>query len=99
IGLAGETVAAGRESLGEHVRAAIPALLVEWRKLVESDPLLTANRALPRGKLEDHLPAWLESFARVLGASPGAAEPHDAEARDAEAHGVQRWQQGYDLHE
>ncbi|HZV92687.1 MAG TPA: HAMP domain-containing sensor histidine kinase, partial [Caldimonas sp.] len=50
----------------------------------------------------DHLPAWLDGLARALGAAPGGAEAvqaADRETRNAEAHGLQRWQQGYDLHE
>ena len=66
---------------------------------IAADPALTANRSLPRSQLEDHLPSWLESFAVVLGAPPGEPAAEAAESRDAEAHGVQRWQQGYDLHE
>lgn len=97
--MARQGVEAGREALGRHFRAAIPSLLVNWRKAVAADPQLTANRSLPRGQLEDHLPSWLESFAVVLGAPPGEPAADEAETRDAEAHGVQRWQQGYDLHE
>jgi signal transduction histidine kinase len=97
-GVAGEQ-AAGREALGRHFRAAIPKLLADWRSAVAADPQLTANRSLPRGQLVDHLPSWLESFAIVLGAPPGEPAAGSAESRDAEAHGVQRWQQGYDLHE
>jgi signal transduction histidine kinase len=80
------------------LRAAIPALIADWRKAVAADPQLMVGRVLPRSQLEDHLPAWLESLALVLGA-PGDPGAHAAEQRDAEAHGVQRWQQGYDLHE
>jgi hypothetical protein len=94
-----EALAAGRQVLGRHFRAAIPNLIVAWRDAIAADPLLTANRSLPRSQLEDHLPAWLESFADVLGAAPGQPEADAAQARGAEAHGVQRWQQGYDLHE
>ena len=97
--MAGQDEKAGRELLGRQLRAAIPALIAEWRNAVAAEPQLTASRALPRSQLEDHLPAWLESLALVLGAPGGEPLAHAAEARDAEAHGVQRWQQGYDLHE
>jgi len=97
--VASEAWTAGRGALGRHFRAAIPNLVGAWRNAVAADPLLTANRSLPRSQLEDHLPGWLESFAVVLGAPRGEPEADAAEARDAEAHGVQRWQQGYDLHE
>jgi signal transduction histidine kinase len=90
---------AGRQALGEHFRAAAAALLADWRAAVAADPKLAASRTLPRGQLEDHLPGWLASFAGVLAAAPGEPAANAAEARDAEAHGLQRWQQGYDLHD
>ena len=82
-----------------HFRAATPALIAAWRAAIAADPQLTASNALPRVQLEDHLPQWLESFAGVLAALPGEPVADAAEARDAEAHGLQRWQQGYDLHD
>ena len=91
--------AAGRQAIGAHFRAAAPSLLADWRAAVAGDPKLAASRNLPRGQLEDHLPGWLASFAGVLAAAPGEPAANAAEARDAEAHGLQRWQQGYDLHD
>jgi hypothetical protein len=70
--VASEAAAAGREALGRHFGAAIPDLLAAWRGAIAADPLLTANRSLPRAQLLDHLPGWLESLAAVLGAPPGA---------------------------
>ena len=90
---------AGRQTLRAHFRAATPALIAAWRAAIAADPQLTASNALPRVQLEDHLPQWLESFAGVLAAVPGEPGADAAEARDAEAHGLQRWQQGYDLHD
>jgi len=92
-------LAAGRRALGAHFRAAAPPLIAAWRAAIKADPQLTASNALPRVQLEDHLPQWLESFAGVLAAVPGEPIADAAEARDAEAHGLQRWQQGYDLHD
>jgi signal transduction histidine kinase len=44
--------------------------------------------------------AWLEALAAALAAAPVAGAPRrTTESRDAKAHGLQRWQQGYDLHE
>jgi signal transduction histidine kinase len=94
--VASEATAAGKGALGAHFRARAVALLDEWRAIIRADPRLTASNALPRTQLEDHLPAWLESFAGVLAGEPAALAE---EARDAEAHGLQRWQQGYDLHD
>ena len=95
----GNDALAGRRALGAHFRAATPALIVAWRAAIAADPQLTASNALPRVQLEDHLPQWLESCAGILAAVPGEPVADAAEARDAEAHGLQRWQQGYDLHD
>ena len=97
--MASDALAAGRHALAAHFRAATPALIAAWRAAIGADPQLTASNALPRVQLEDHLPQWLESFAGILAALPGEAIADAAEARDAEAHGLQRWQQGYDLHD
>jgi signal transduction histidine kinase len=97
--VADEALATGRRALGAHFRAATPALIAAWRATIAADPQLTASNALPRVQLEDHLPQWLESFAGILAAFPDEPVADAAEARDAEAHGLQRWQQGYDLHD
>jgi len=94
-----DELAAGRQALGAHFRACAPALVAAWRAAIAADPQLTASNALPRVQLEDHLPQWLDSFAGILAAVPGEPVADAAEARDAEAHGLQRWQQGYDLHD
>ena len=98
-GVQNDALAAGRRALGAHFRATAPALIAAWRAAIKADPQLTASNALPRVQLEDHLPQWLESFAGVLAAVPGEPIADAAEVRDAEAHGLQRWQQGYDLHD
>ncbi|MEO5844916.1 MAG: HAMP domain-containing sensor histidine kinase [Caldimonas sp.] len=81
------------------MRAQTTALIAAWRAAVAADPLLTTGDSLPRVQLEDHLPGWLEALAAVFGAAPGAHPATAEEVRAAEAHGLQRWQQGYDLHE
>jgi len=85
--------------LADHIRAQSPALIAVWRAAVVADPLLTTGDSLPRGQLEDHLPGWLAAYADILADVPRAEATSAAEARAAEAHGLQRWQQGYDLHE
>ena len=97
--LGNDASAAGRRALGAHFRGAVTELIAAWRATIAGDPALTASTALPRVQLEDHLPQWLESFAAILAAVPGEPVADAAEARDAEAHGLQRWQQGYDLYE
>ena len=100
--LAGEDAGAQRGAQGAHFRSRIPALLEAWRVAIAADPDLTTGDSLPRGQLVDHLPPWLEVLALALAAVPGSAEARHRrsnETKDAQAHGLQRWQQGYDLHE
>ncbi|MEO7114693.1 MAG: HAMP domain-containing sensor histidine kinase [Caldimonas sp.] len=90
-----------RRTLADRFRARIEAVMDEWRAAVADDDEVTAGDSLPRVQLEDHLPDWLAAFADVLAAAPGSdrARAEAWEARDAEVHGLQRWQQGYDLHD
>jgi signal transduction histidine kinase len=97
--LAGEALADGRRILADHFRSQTAALIAAWRVAVAADPLLTTGESLPRAQLEDHLPGWLATFADVLAEPPGGHATSAAETQAAEAHGLQRWQQGYDLHE
>ena len=96
-----ETEGTGRAALGRHFRARTPAVVAAWRAAVSADPSLKTGASLPRAQLEDHLPAWLDAFAAVLEQPPGTTttQADAAEKADARAHGLQRWQQGYDLHE
>ena len=100
--MASTDMAVARQVCAAHLRAAIPTLLAVWRQAVKDDPRLTTGTTLPRTALEDHVPTWLGSLADILAAEPGEPRSHAAEAAeadDAEAHGLQRWQQGFDLHE
>ncbi len=96
-----DAIHSARRALADRFRARIGAVMAEWRALVGADGEVTAGDSLPRVQLEDHLPPWLAAFADVLAASGERmrADAEDAETRDAETHGLQRWQQGYDLHD
>jgi signal transduction histidine kinase len=88
-------------ALSQHLNARREAILFTWRNAVRRDPTMTTSDSLPREDLYDHIPALLATFAREL------ADPHignsegvrDAAHGSAAAHGLQRWQQGYDLRE
>lgn len=88
-------------ALAAHVTERRDAIMRTWRKAVIRDPQITTGDALPRSQLNDHLPQILTGFVARLEAmargTPPAAAPSPVE--DAAAHGLQRWQQGYDLHE
>jgi signal transduction histidine kinase len=80
------------------------AILQAWRHAVTSDPTLTSGASLPRAQLHDHIPALLVDFEQRLaaGAAAKAADVKDAkkvQKGDAAAHGLHRWQQGFDLAE
>jgi len=76
------------------------SILLEWNRAVKRDPNLTEGDSLPRSELYDHIPALLTAFEHGL---RQAADPVERVATGAEApaaaHGLQRWQQGYDLRE
>jgi signal transduction histidine kinase len=88
-------------ALAQHLHARREAILFSWRNAVNKDPALTTSDSLPREDLYDHIPALLATFAREL-ANPRVGNPErvrDAAHDSAAAHGLQRWQQGYDLQE
>ncbi|MES2188418.1 MAG: sensor histidine kinase [Pseudomonadota bacterium] len=88
-------------ALAQHLRARRENILQAWRGAVRSDPELTTGDALPRAQLNDHIPGLLESFERKL--DPAVSAPGQAlaaeQTEEAAAHGLHRWQQGYDLME
>lgn len=100
--------AAELAALAEHLSARRQAILQAWRSAVRSDPSLSSGRILTRAEINDHLPALIASFERDLRA-PGAAAPASpaapggavadapSGAPEAAAHGLHRWQQGYEL--
>jgi signal transduction histidine kinase len=88
-------------ALAQHLDARREAILFTWRNAVRRDPTLTTSDSLPREELYDHIPALLATFAREL-ANPRVGNPDGVRAAahgSAAAHGLQRWQQGYDLRE
>ena len=87
-------------ALGTHMKNRREAILYAWRREVRKDPELSTANSLPRVQLNDHIPLLLIEFERRLNpglGTPGSTPP-DAE-QHAEAHGLHRWQQGYDLRE
>jgi signal transduction histidine kinase len=83
--------------LGAFLGARQAAIMRSWREALHIDPSLTSGNALPRAQLNDHIPTVLLTFERELGAPEGQQE--DAATDPAAAHGIHRWQQGYDLRE
>lgn len=88
-------------ALAAHLAQRRSAILDAWRQAVTADPELTTGASLPRAQLHDHIPALLVDFERRLAAREAAKTPdgNDVHEGDAAAHGLHRWQQGFDLEE
>jgi signal transduction histidine kinase len=88
-------------ALAEYLTSRRAAILEAWRNAIKRDPALMTGESLPRHQLFDHIPAMLATFERELRNSPAGEEAlaTDAAQESAAAHGLQRWQQGYDLRE
>jgi len=87
-------------ALAHHLRGRRDAILLSWRAAIKKDPALTTSDSLPRADLYDHIPSLLATFERELtSASPDPDRPGGTAQGSAAAHGLQRWQQGYDLRE
>jgi signal transduction histidine kinase len=91
-------------TLGAYIEQRREAILLAWRKAVTADPTLTTGASLPRDQLHDHIPALLVNFEQrlVAGSAAKAADVKNAKTvqkGDAAAHGLHRWQQGFDLAE
>ncbi len=91
----------GLATLAEHLRRRRGTILQAWRDAVRHDPALTTGEALPRAHLNDHIPAVLSAFERELSQAQAGEEALTTEGGNeaAAAHGLHRWQQGYDLRE
>jgi signal transduction histidine kinase len=86
-------------ALAKHLGQRRATILRTWRQAVEHDPQLSIGASLPRSQLNDHIPALLDTFERRL---RSVSETHNGAVKpeaDAASHGLQRWQQGYDLRE
>src|ERR1700760_4128905 len=85
--------------LADYLSEQHEAILLAWRRAIHTDAQMTSGDALPRSELFDHIPSLLQAFERgIRGATDKSAQRADDEAQDeAAAHGLQRWQQGFDL--
>ena len=87
--------------LADYLAERQSALIQTWRLAIRRDPKLTNGDSLPRAELIDHIPSLLGLFERMLRnpERPADALASSTDPSPAAAHGLQRWQQGYDLHE
>ncbi|HVS32439.1 MAG TPA: HAMP domain-containing sensor histidine kinase, partial [Thermoanaerobaculia bacterium] len=77
------------------------AILSAWRASGEAGAEGTVASSLSRAQFNDHIPAVLESFAHTIQEWPGQQDLSAAEVQASGVfdHGLQRWQQGYQLRE
>jgi signal transduction histidine kinase len=87
--------------LADYLAARKESTLAEWREAIKRDPTLATGDSLPKVQLLDHIPAILVAFEEQLRIDRVPTDSHAAKAvhEPAAAHGLLRWQQGYDLKE
>ena len=88
-------------ALAAHIAQRRSAILHAWRAAVKSDSTLTTGASLPRAQLHDHIPALLVDYEQRLAAREAAkaSDVQEVQQGDAAAHGLHRWQRGFDLEE
>jgi signal transduction histidine kinase len=77
------------------------AILEAWRTYGEMVPGRNIAASLSRAQFNDHIPAVLDCLAQTIQAWPDKRDPETerAETEKVFDHGMQRWQQGYQLNE
>ncbi len=87
------------DGLAEHLANQRKIILKRWRTATEEAPGVTIASSLTRVQFNDHIPGVLDAYNRVLQAwpeAPSAVSQLD-EKEQINGHGLQRWQQGYQL--
>src|SRR3954453_22254396 len=76
-------------------------ILASWRAYGAAAPGRNVGSSLSRTQFNDHIPAVLDCLADTLEAWPDKpnAGAEESEAAKVFDHGMQRWQQGYQLTE
>lgn len=88
-------------ALASHLGEQRDAILQRWRTATENVPEFTIAASLTHRQFNDHIPGVLDAFAHTLRVWPAAAsaQAQQAEKDQVTEHGLQRWQQGYQLSE
>src|SRR3954468_6573943 len=76
-------------------------ILDSWRAYGDAAPGRNVGSSLSRTQFNDHTPAVLDCLTDTLAAWPDAlsARAEEKESEKVLEHGLQRWQQGYQLNE
>ncbi|HVF85019.1 MAG TPA: HAMP domain-containing sensor histidine kinase [Abditibacteriaceae bacterium] len=87
------------EKLASHLAEQRDSLLQRWRTATENISELAVSSSLTRLQFNDHIPLVLDALAERLRTWPEEmSEAAEAEERKhVSEHGLQRWQQGYQL--
>lgn len=97
---ASEEVRSQFSALAAHVGGQRESILQHWRAAATNAPELSIVSSLTRQQFNDHIPGVIDTFVRTLGAPDEVSKPaRQREQQQVTEHGLQRWQQGYQLHE
>jgi signal transduction histidine kinase len=88
-------------ALAAHLGDQRDGILQTWRTATANLAELTIASSLTRVQFNDHIPGVLDAFALRLRAWPetGSPQSQQNEKDQVTGHGLQRWQQGYQLRE
>ncbi|MEO8381031.1 MAG: HAMP domain-containing sensor histidine kinase [Acidobacteriota bacterium] len=88
-------------ALAEELFSRREAILQAWREAGESGTERSIASSLSRAQFNDHIPAVLDCLAHTIQAWPCEEDVQAGRTRTARVceHGLQRWQQGYQLRE
>lgn len=86
-------------ALADYLGSQRSEILRSWRVATELIPGFTAAVSLSRLQFNDHIPGVLDAYNHTLRVWPDApAGPAERrEKEEVSGHGMQRWQQGYQL--
>lgn len=85
------------DALSDYFAQNRKKILAEWRAAANADPAQTTVSALSRTQFNDHIPQLLTVFEEEL--KQDGRPPPARERTEEIKHGLQRWQQGYQLTE
>ncbi len=95
-----ENVRAQFSALADHMGEQRDAILQHWRLAAANVGDLAIASSLTRQQFNDHIPGVIVAFVRTLRAAGEVSKQSlRREKEQVTEHGLQRWQQGYQLHE
>lgn len=88
-------------ALASELLARRDVILAAWRASGAATHESSIASSLSHAQFNDHIPAVLDCFAHTIQAWPGVEDPNAGQAQTEKVceHGLQRWQQGYQLRE